>query len=389
MPITLGDTVHAGTLLPTQLGSDERRTAIHASSVSFADGTSQSTAGGGGGATYDANNRLNASFVGDGTVSDAEFAHMNGVTSNIQSQLTANETAAATAQSTADAKVEVPVGLGYAANASIVRNAANTAWTQAIKYGEEELGTGSGLQVVGTVDVNLGTNSLKNNAEIIAVNGASTASNANKCIVTDGSGTLEWSDADLVPSRSTASANDVLTYNGTNMVWTAPSGGGNAVYFSGRLNHAQNAPLTTQSSFTFSQLTALTPFANANSSTVTWNNGAVTIPSTGVYVINWGINAASTVEPGRIVRLIGQIKNGSSLLCAGREWHDNVNTTNANCMWHILVNGSWLGHLSQGDVLVLEYNCAVASGGATVTEYSTSAYAEYGKTYFNGFKISP
>ena len=37
--------------------------------------------------SYDASNRLDAAFVGDGTVSDAEYAHLNGVTSSIQTQL--------------------------------------------------------------------------------------------------------------------------------------------------------------------------------------------------------------------------------------------------------------------------------------------------------------
>lgn len=44
MPITLGDVVHSGTLISEQLGSDEKRTAIHASSISFPDGSTQNSA---------------------------------------------------------------------------------------------------------------------------------------------------------------------------------------------------------------------------------------------------------------------------------------------------------------------------------------------------------
>ena len=43
--------------------------------------------------SYDASNRLDAAFVGDGTVSDAEYAHLNGVTSSIQTQLDGKEDA--------------------------------------------------------------------------------------------------------------------------------------------------------------------------------------------------------------------------------------------------------------------------------------------------------
>ena len=45
MPVTLGDGVHAGTLLPTHLGSAEKRVSVHASSVTFADGSSATTKG--------------------------------------------------------------------------------------------------------------------------------------------------------------------------------------------------------------------------------------------------------------------------------------------------------------------------------------------------------
>ena len=45
----------------------------------------------GGGTTYSASDRLNAAFIHDGTVSNAEFKHLDGVTSAIQTQLNAKQ----------------------------------------------------------------------------------------------------------------------------------------------------------------------------------------------------------------------------------------------------------------------------------------------------------
>jgi hypothetical protein len=249
------------------------------------------------GASYSASNRLDASFIGNGNVSNDEFENLSGVTSNVQLQLTANETEASLARSvaevaqamsndsltianeaqsnatdalstansaqstantaqstansalstansaqstansaqstansaltTANSKVGVadPFGLGYTANSCIVRNEANTEWTQAIKYGPDELGTGSGLQVVGTTDVNLSSGSLINNQEIIALNGKNSINNFNRVIMTDGQGGLEWvrpgqkvvgNGASIgLPASNETQYNNVLYLNGS------------------------------------------------------------------------------------------------------------------------------------------------------------------------------
>jgi hypothetical protein len=253
---------------------------------------------------YSASNRLDVSFIGNGNVSNAEFENLSGVTSNIQSQLTANQTEANLARSiaedaqyrsndaltiandaitgannasymadsalttansaitiannaysmadsaqttanstqstansaqstansalsTANSKVGVadPFGVGYIANASIVRNAANTEWIQTIKYGEEELGTGSGSQVVGTTDVNLSSGSLINSQKIIGLNGADNSSNQNKVIITNGQGGLSWvrpgqkvvgNGASIgLPASNESEYNNVLHLNGS------------------------------------------------------------------------------------------------------------------------------------------------------------------------------
>ena len=51
--------------------------------------------GGGGGETYDATNRLDTSFIHDGTVSNTAFGHIANVSSDIQAQITARATTTA------------------------------------------------------------------------------------------------------------------------------------------------------------------------------------------------------------------------------------------------------------------------------------------------------
>ena len=112
MPLTLGDTVHSGTLLPTQLGSSERRAVVHASSITFPDGTSQASASGGSGVTQtdlDAKADLaGPTFTGD------VILPTTTVVNNVNLYNTLN------------AKVGVS-GL-LAGDQMIVRNAGNTSW---------------------------------------------------------------------------------------------------------------------------------------------------------------------------------------------------------------------------------------------------------------------
>ena len=138
------------------------------------------------------------------------------------------------------------------------------------------------------------------------LNELSAALNDNPATVTDiltAQGALQTQVDALrqVPDPAAATDAYVLTVDsstpdGTGMVWAAPSGGGGtAVYFSATL------PTGTYSISNPGQTTVtwLSPLAdpgpdtdssnvNCNSTGVTWSNGEVTIPTSGVYVVQLG-----------------------------------------------------------------------------------------------------
>ncbi|MDC0525675.1 hypothetical protein OAO87_01655 [bacterium] len=409
MTVSLGENIHAGD--------------VRVGILRFEDGTSQTTAGGdGGGASYDTNNRLNAAFIGGGNVSNAEFDYLNGVTSSIQTQLTAANATANAAQplvnatnrldaafigggnvsdtefdrldgvtsaiqTQLDAKVEVPAGLGYAANNVIVRNSANNGWTHTVKgYGVNELGfVGNPISGVGGSAINLANGSRINNVDFIALNGAATASNASKTIITDGSGNLSWSNAGLVPARINVSANDVLTTDAAGALSWQPGGGGGGIscYFAGRPSDSSNTNLTDNGTFT--QFTALTAFTGGNSSSgVSWSSGAVTLSTAGVYTVHYGLNVNSSLC--KLKRCVSQLRNGNTVL-ANSYWSSEG--ADDPLAFHPS-RGTWMGTLSANSSLQLWYNITVVdqTGSTRVLEYSNSAYGEYGGTYLYGFKIA-
>ena len=167
-----------------RIGDDATVGNLHADQLHFPDGTLQTSASSN--TPYNATNKLNATFVGDGTVSNIELGHLNSVTGNVQSQL--------------DAKIEVSSGLGFTAGNVVVRNAANNGFAHTTPgFNANELGfVGNPLSGVGNTAVNLADTSKIGHNDIIGVNGAAIAGNASKVITTDGAGNLSWTN--ITPS---------------------------------------------------------------------------------------------------------------------------------------------------------------------------------------------
>lgn len=433
MTVSLGENIHAGD--------------VRVGTLRFEDGTAQTTAGGGG-ASYDATNRLDAAFIGGGNVSDTEFDYLNGVTSSIQTQLTAATATANAAQPALDANTRLDAAFIGGGNVSdtefeylngvtssiqtqldsleggIANNAQNISDkitqpslianpntgglnplydNQTLYHDGSNWDTKPGLPITSRF---IGVGHLDSNGNVVTEGNVPIS-----LTLTTGegfwpvflhrdskiavNGTITEIGSNLVPTRSATTAGHVLTTDGTNMSWAA-AGGGGAVYFSGRLTHGAAQNLTTGSTsnnFTFNQLTSLSAISSLanNSSNVTWNNGVVTIPETGIYSVQFGVNITSTANPASIERLYVFIQknndnsNGSpTALFSSRYWRAGSGND-------AFVNQTWLGSLSQGDTLKLYYNIGVSnnvSNGAIATEYTTSVYGEYGKTYLSGFKIA-
>jgi hypothetical protein len=155
--------------------------------------------------SYSSSNRLDASYVGDGTVSTTELGYLNGVTSSVQTQLdskhpTINSGNRLDAAFLGDGTVS-NTELGYLnGSTSSLQTQINTL-ASASGFNATQLGEGS---TVGNHAVNLATGSKMNNAALIALDGASTSANAEHVIMTDGSGNLSWSQG----VKSGAQSND-------------------------------------------------------------------------------------------------------------------------------------------------------------------------------------
>lgn len=154
--------------------------------------------------------------------------------------------------------VNDPLNSMVANKSVIVRNATNDGWTHTPKgYGASELGTiVGGVAQTGSETVNLAATSKIGGVDIIALNGADVASNADKTIVTDGSGTLSWA---------------------------TPGGGGTPVFF-----RLENQNTTNVSASNFCHLTS-THLTLADSSGVTHSNAYIQIQTAGTYSLTLSV----------------------------------------------------------------------------------------------------
>jgi hypothetical protein len=395
--IAINDLITANqTDIATNLGNSvPSRSGTINGHVLTTDGTNMSWAEASG--SYDTTTRLNASFIGGGNVSSTEFDYLDGVTSSIQTQL--------------DAKVEVPVGIGYEPNKVVARNAANNAWTQVTKgYGVTELGSVGNVSGTGNAAINIASASRINNVDFIALNGAATSSNANKAIVTDGAGVLDWSDANLVPTRSGQTDGHVLTVDsGTTpngMKWAAAGGGGSVHYFSAATVSAEqtfttavNAQVELQvQNHNASNLSSVWVQSQISGQTAAYN---YVIPETGVWEIHYGITLLHTDK--KLTSLLFRLFSSPNAsthhwLGTGMDYLDSrahteaPPTTNApaNALDDLQLlseSGTYIGPLAAGRHILLYCLAYQVGSTGTIRTHSTPT-AFGGSTYLRLVKIA-
>ena len=190
-------------------------------------GSSSSGGGGsGGGTTYGPNNRLDAAHVGDGSVSNAEFAHLNGVTSNISADLASLETnlfarpdLVACTNYWGDNGAVAGVG-SYQFNLKadsmigfkgIVRNATSAALTIPAAISNRFLGTDANGALVWSAPVP----SLGSNGQFLGIVNGAMAWVANL---------TSWNSLLGVPNTNSGSSGDVLTLDSNNALTWSQSG---------------------------------------------------------------------------------------------------------------------------------------------------------------------